>query len=167
LKWPRLAAFQLAAGDTSIPLAIEYKCGNIARIVDGKSVPCKNSENDMGTLNSWDKKLNKFGGDNIYYVFVIYHFDDSIKKVIGVEIDSFYKFLDINKNGVLKYREKDGNLRPRDFYSPSKIQTLQQFNGLAKKTERYRSMRIIKKHFGLLSSDDRKKILNELELIAS
>ncbi len=121
----------------------------------------------MGTLNSWDKKLNKFGGDNIYYVFVIYHFDDSIKKVIGVEIDSFYKFLDINKNGVLKYREKDGNLRPRDFYSPSKIQTLQQFNGLAKKTERYRSMRIIKKHFGLLSSDDRKKILNELELIAS
>ncbi|MBU4377235.1 MAG: hypothetical protein KKD29_07190, partial [Candidatus Omnitrophica bacterium] len=147
---------------TSPELAIEYKCGNVVELKDKKWIKCKNSENDMGTLNMWEKKLKQFGGDNIYYLFVIYHFDDTIKKIVEVQIDLFYKFLALNKDGALRYREKDGNLRPKDFYADSPITTLEQFEDLRSGTDVYRSRRIIKKHIKHIPKKDRKKFLKEL-----
>lgn len=131
---------------TTPAIAIEFKSGNRSQNRLGKWTKVKNSENDMGTLNDWPKKIKKFGGNNIYYVFVIYNFDEKTKQINQIDIAPFYRFLGLNADKLLKYREKDGNLRPKDFDVDSPIRTLQQFLDLLNKTVIYRSKRIIKKH---------------------
>ena len=131
---------------TTPPLAIEFKSGNKSQYRNGKWVTVKNSENDMGTLNEWPKKIGKFGGDNIYYIFVIYNFNDTTKEVLSVQVAPFYQFIGLNSGKFLKYREKDGNLRPKNFGIEPPIKTLEQFEELLNKTIVYRSKRIIKRH---------------------
>jgi len=137
---------------TSPPLAIEYKSGNKSKISKEKWVSCKNSNNDMGTLNTWPEKIKKFGDKNIYYIFIIYNFSDRTKEILDVQIAPFYKFIGLNREGFIKYREKDGNLRPKDFYEKSPIDSFKQFDKLFKKTCAYRSRRVIKKHQKILRS---------------
>ncbi len=131
---------------TMPPLAIEYKSGSKSQYRNDKWVTVKNSENDMGTLNEWPRKIEKFGGDNIYYLFVVYNFNDTTKEVLSVQIAPFYQFIGLSGGKVLKYREKDGNLRPKDFDIEPPIKTLKQFEELFNKTIVYRSKRIIKRH---------------------
>ena len=133
-------------------MAIEYKSGNEIKLEKGKWTSCKNSNNDMGTLNNWLSKIKKFGNENIYYVFVIYKFNNVTKEITDVQIAPFYKFIGLNKVGLLSYREKDGNLRPKDLFGESQITSFEQFNRLFKKTIVYRSKRIIKKHRLILKS---------------
>ena len=128
------------------PLAIEFKSGNKSQYRNGKWVTVKNSENDMGTLNEWPNKIAKFGGDNIYYVFVLYNFNDRAKEVLSVQLAPFYQFIGLNSSKLLKYREKDGNLRPKNFGIEPPVKTLKQFEELLNKTIVYRSRRIIKRH---------------------
>ena len=137
---------------TNPSIAIEYKSGNSSKLLKGKWITCKNSNNDMGTLSVWPAKLKKFGGENIYYIFVIYNFNDKVKEIVDVQIALFYKFIGLNKAGFLKYREKDGNLRPRDFYEEQPIKTFNQFQNLLNKTIVYRSKGIIKKHQTILKA---------------
>ena len=66
----------------------------------------KNSENDMGTLSEWPRKIAKFGGENIYYIFVIYNFNDKTKEVLDVVVAPFYQFIGLNSDGLLKYRKR-------------------------------------------------------------
>lgn len=127
-------------------LAVEYKTGNRSQCKNGKWISVKNSNNDMGTLSEWPKKIDKFGGENIYYIFVIYNFNEKVKEVIEVKIAPFYEFMGVNSGKVLKYREKDGNLRPKDFDAVSPITNYNQFNKLLNKTIIYRSKRIVIKH---------------------
>jgi len=127
-------------------IAIEFKTGNKSQNRNGKWATVKNSENDMGTLNEWPNKIAKYGGENIFYIFVLYNFNDEVEEILDVEIEPFYKFLGVIKAGVLKYREKDGNLRPKDFEAKPPIKTLEKFQQLLDKTVVYRSKRIIKKH---------------------
>lgn len=131
---------------TSPPIAIEFKSGNRKQNRRGKWIEVKNSENDMGTLSEWPKRIDKFGGKNIYYIFVIYNFDEKTKQVQSIEIAPFYEFLGLNRARSLKYREKDGNLRPKNFDARPPVKTLEQFENLFNKTVVYRSKRIIKKH---------------------
>jgi len=137
---------------TSPILAIEYKSGNEIKLEKGKWTSCKNSNNDMGTLNTWLSKIKKFGDENIYYVFVIYKFNNATKEITDIQIAPFYKFIGLNKVALLSYREKDGNLRPKDLFGKSQITSFEQFNKLFKKTIVYRSKRIIKKHRLILKS---------------
>ena len=58
---------------SSPALAIEFKVGNKSQFRRGKWVNVKNSENDLGTLNTWPDKIKKFGGKNIYFIFLIIH----------------------------------------------------------------------------------------------
>lgn len=127
-------------------IAIEFKSGNKNQYRKEKWVTVKNSENDMGTLSEWPRKIAKFGGENIYYVFVIYNFNDKTKEVLDVVVAPFYQFIGLNSDGFLKYREKDGNLRPKNFGVEPPIKTLKQFEQLLNKTIVYRSKRIIKRH---------------------
>lgn len=140
---------------TSPSLAIEFKSGNKSQNRNGKWILVKNSENDMGTLNEWPRKIDKFGGGNIFYVFVYYNFSDRAKEILDVEIEPFYKFLGVNKDRLLKYREKDGNLRPKDFEAESPIKTFKQFEELFGETIVYRSKRIIKKHRLIIKKESR------------
>ena len=77
---------------TSPPLAIEYKSGNRSRLKRGRWVECKNSNNDMGTMNTWPQKIKKFGGKNIYYILLIYRFNNQTKKITDVRIAPFINF---------------------------------------------------------------------------
>ena len=146
------------------PLAIEVKSGNHYRKSNGVWVGCKNSENDMGTLNVWQEKLSTFGGDNIYYVLIEYALSDNISDILKVTAAPFYKFIGLNSDGLLKYREKDGNLRPKDFDQQSPIQTFHQFQSLFSETEIYRAKRIIKKHIQTIPDSERNSFLDSLKL---
>lgn len=148
---------------TTPNLALEFKSGNQNKKSNGKWVICTNSNNDMGTLNMWEKKLEQFGGDNIYYIFIIYNFNDNVKEISDIQIAPFYKFIGINRDGMLKYREKDGNLRPKDFTKLSPIQDLRQFKNLLDKTVIYRSKRIIEKHIKNIPEEERNNFLNSLK----
>lgn len=136
----------------SQPLAIEYKSGSKVKLSKGKWIKCNNSNNDMGTLNTWLQKIKKYGDENIYYIFIVYKIDSQTKNIVDVQIAPFYKFLGLNKDGLLKYREKDGNLRPKDFDEIPPIKSFGQFKKLFQKTVIYRSRRIIKKHRTILKS---------------
>lgn len=130
---------------------LDSKAGNRSKKKDGVWKPCKNSHNDLVTLNSLQDKLDKFGGENIYFVFVEYDFTDTRKKIIDIKIAPFYEFVGLNTAGLLSYREKDGNLRPKDFDEPSPITSLKQFTELIAHTNYYRSKRIIAKHRSILN----------------
>ena len=79
------------------------------------------------------------------------------KEITDIQIAPFYKFIGLNRVGLLSYREKDGNLRPKDLFGESQITSFEQFNRLFKKTIIYRSKRIIKKHRLILKSLRSKK----------
>lgn len=131
---------------TNKPLGIEIKSGNHSKKAGNRWVGANNSQNDLGTLNSWPKKLRQFEGENIFFIFIEYNFNNVERKIVDIKIDHFYNFLGLQKNGLLKYREKDGNLRPKNFDEVSPITTFEQFNELFTKTVVYRSLRIIKRH---------------------
>jgi len=144
-------------------LAIDIKAGNHYKKGDCCWKRCNNSENDLGTIRSWPEKLNKFGGDNIYYVFIEYSISDKLHQIETVRIDPFYKFLDINSKGLLKYRKKDGNLRPKDFGVQSKIDSVSQFNSLLTITTIERAKSIIQEHIETIPKEQRNAFLNELK----
>lgn len=135
--------------------AIEFKCA-------------KSNEppgNDLGTLNSWPKKISQYN-DNIYYVFVAYDEEDGQVKIKNVYFDKFYKFIGVNSAGFLKYREKDGNLRPKswsDFAtSKSYFDSLEDFKEALVLTDEYRSARIVDKHIKKMNKSDLKKLYLKL-----
>lgn len=144
-------------------LAIEVKSGNHFKLLNGKWIRVKNSNNDMGTLNKWPEKLKKFGGGNIYYIFIEYSLTDKLNEINKVKISPFYHFLGINSDGYLRYREKDGNLRPKDFNVDPPIISLKQFMSLLPQTNIYRSKRIAQKHLENIPLKDRKKFIEGLK----
>ncbi len=142
--------------------ALEAKAGNKSELTAGNIwKPCKNSANDLGTLNMWEKKLSQFNGDNIYFIFIEYDFTDKHKQIVDVKINVFYKFIGLNKAKLLSYREKDGNLRPKDFDAPSPITSLKQFMDLLPRTNAYRSRRLVEKHLKGLTPDVVKELLEK------
>lgn len=149
---------------TKPELILEFKSGNLSKKLNGKWVKCNNSNNDMGTLNKWEEKINKFGGDNIYYIFIIYDFDNSNQKICDVQIEPFYKFIGINSDKMLKYREKDGNLRPKNFNEASPITNLNIFECLLEKTIIYRSEHIIRRHIENIPKIKRNNFLESLKI---
>jgi hypothetical protein len=144
-------------------LAIDIKAGNRYKKSDGCWKACNNSENDLGTIRSWPNKLSKFGGDNIYYVFIEYSISDKLHQVEAVRIAPFYEFLDINTKGFLKYRKKDGNLRPKDFGVPAKIKSVEQFESLLILTAVERAKSIIREHIETIPKEQRNALLDELK----
>lgn len=145
-----------------VKIAMEIKSWNHSRKTWDSWGTTNNSENDMGTLNKWEEKIKTFWGENIYYLFIEYNFNDNCKEIIDIKIDNFYRFLWINWWWVLKYREKDWNLRPKNFDSPSLINSFEQFTDLFRKTEIYRSKNIIKKHLENIPKEDRRGFIDGL-----
>ncbi|HPD38415.1 MAG TPA: hypothetical protein PK411_08750 [Mesotoga infera] len=124
-------------------IALEIKSG--CKSKDGSEIV--NSNNDLGTIRSWSEKLSSF--DQILYLYVIY--SRKSKRVSSIEsviINEFYKFIGINRAGVLKYRKKDGNLRPANFseFQNPVICTLKEFEELLELTNIYRSFDLVIEH---------------------
>lgn len=139
---------------TEPPLALELKSGNRCKIDKGTWKSCKNSANDLGTINMWEKKLSMFNGDDIFYIYIEYKFNEDVQEIIDFKIEPFYKFVGKNRVGLLSYREKDGNLRPKDFDEASPIPTLEKFLELLPETKRYRAERIVKKHLAEFTDEE-------------
>ncbi len=142
-------------------IALEAKSGNRSKLFNGVWKSCNNSGNDLGTLNMWERKLTRFNGNNILFIFVEYNFTNKIRKIVDVKIEPFYKFIGLNRVGLLSYREKDGNLRPKDFNEEPPIRTLRQFSELLPPTKIYRASRLARKHLDSLSDDERSRIIKD------
>lgn len=118
-----------------------------------------NPENDMGTLNSWTKKLQKYN-DNIYYIFVKYNCgdDDTVIGIDNIHVDKVYNLIGHNSDGYLKYREKDGNLRPKSWSdfdtNKSYVKNYSDFKKQLDETDDYRAYRIIYKKLTQLKDNE-------------
>ena len=149
--------------NSSPKLALDIKAGNHSKKKGNKWVKCKNSANDLITLNTIHEKLSEFGGENIYYIFIEYNFNDTAKTIVDVKIDKFYRFIGLNKAGFLKYRKKSGYFRPKDFNTEPLVKTLEQFTSLIKPTDIYRSKSIIKQHIEKIPKEERNDFLESLK----
>ncbi|HEX8491268.1 MAG TPA: hypothetical protein VF658_00360 [Pyrinomonadaceae bacterium] len=147
-------------------IAVEVKAGNRSEYNDkaGRWVACNNSNNDLGTLNSWPDKIKQFGGENIYFLFIEYNFTNERQEIIDIKIDRFYRFIGLNEVGLLSYREKDGNLRPKNFDVKPPIETFEQFQSLFQPTVIYRSKNIIRKHIVNVPDAQRNEFLESLKI---
>jgi len=146
---------------TKPPLAIDIKAGNHSTNSKRGWVRTNNSENDLGTLNMWPKKLKEFGGDNMFFAFIEYDFTDKKQEIVDVKIEPFYSFLDLRREGVLKYRLKDGNLRPRNYNTAPKVKTLSQFSKLLDTTIVFHRKKSLEKYLNKMPQEERKAFLED------
>lgn len=104
----------LPGGESNGAVAIDFKA---FRGVNKKGKQCNTPENDLGTFRSMPEHIEKFGSENMYLLFMEYNPDFTIE---NIHFDKLYKFCHLRENGYLKYRLKDGNLRPGDFVRTGK-----------------------------------------------
>ncbi|WP_434290227.1 hypothetical protein [Clostridium botulinum] len=136
--------------------AFEHKAGEV-----------KNNANDLGTLNAYPEKIEKYG-DNIYCVYIKYSKATQNNSIIinDVYFDKIYRFIGktAKAHGILKYRKKDGNLRPKswgDFTNNTVyFNTLAEFESAIPKTVKYRAEKLVLQHIESLDQDSLKDILN-------
>lgn len=145
--------------------ALEHKAGTCN--IKGKG---KNSAaNDMGTINAYPSKIEKYS-DNMYCTFVKYSvLDDDTIQIEDIYFDKIYTFIGKGSgfDNQLQYREKDGNLRPKnwsDMYNNiNHFNSLAEFKVALSKTERYRSERIVKKHLEKLDDISVLNVRNHID----
>lgn len=142
--------------------AFEYKAGESS----------KGPSNDMGTLKAYSEKIEKFE-DRIFCIFIKYSKDTKKRQIIieNVFIAKIYEFIGIlsssSRDDILKYRKKDGNLRPKvwkDFDQDKVyINNLNDFKIGINETISYRANELVLEHIDDLKYEDAKKIYNKLQ----
>lgn len=145
--------------------ALEHKSGTC----DIKGTNKSTAANDMGTINAYPDKIEKYG-DNMYCTFVKYSVlqDDTIQ-IEDIYFDKIYTFIGKGTgfDNQLQYREKDGNLRPKKWAdmdnNTTYFQTLNDFEEALDTTNRYRSERIVIKHLENLDSTSLRNIKNHID----
>lgn len=96
-----------------VKYALEHKVGtcNIKGAIKATAA------NDMGTINAYPEKIEKYG-DKMYFTFVKYSVlqDDTIQ-IEDIYFDRLCNFIGrgIDFDNQLQYREKDGNLHPKKW----------------------------------------------------
>lgn len=143
-----------------IKYALEHKAG----ICNNKGEVKTTAANDMGTINAYPQKIEKYS-DNIYCTFVKYSVlnDDTIR-VEDIYFNKIYTFIGKGTGfkTQLQYREKDGNLRPKNWKEMSDgiiyFKSLSDFKSALVETSRYRSERIVQKHIDTLDTTSLKRI---------
>lgn len=136
--------------------AVEYKCGIYNKYGEIFNEPA----NDLGTINSYTKKINDFN-KNIFCIFIKYSIDNRFITLDDIYVDRIYKFVGkktVKSQILTKYREKDGNLRPknwRDFDSTtSYFNSLKEFRRALFITNKYRALQIALKNLEKLSTKE-------------
>lgn len=143
-----------------IKYAFEHKAGTCNIKGTNKST----AANDMGTINAYPNKIEKYN-DNIYCTFVKYSvLQDNTIQIEDIYFDKIYNFIGRGTGftNQLQYREKDGNLRPKNWVDMNNgvtyFPTLNAFKEALETTNRYRSERIVIKHLENLDSISLKSI---------
>jgi hypothetical protein len=148
-----------------VKYALEHKAG-----ICNKKGQVKNSAaNDMGTINAYPEKINKYA-DNMYCTFVKYSVlnNDTIQ-INDIYFDKIYTFIGKGSgfDEQLQYREKDGNLRPKNWSDMENnityFKSLSEFEAALESTDRYRSERIVKKHLKKLDDISLNNIRNYID----
>lgn len=133
-------------------LSIDIKCGSTKAKKGGVFETVVNSNNDFGTLNSWITKKLKQTSKH-YIIFIRYTPDQEGKNIVIDEVyfNPIYYFVGMN-NDALYYREKDGNLRPKNFseFDSTQIKDYKHFERCLLNTEKIRSKKICQKKFAYL-----------------
>lgn len=127
-----------------------------------------NPENDLGTLRSlWKEHILKDLGlsnlERLFMLFVKYSKESGkITKIDEVYIGHYFHFIGNRKVGsldILKYRKKDGNLRPVSWEEMKRIRVegikKEELTSFLKKyylATIYRSMSIVKEHEKIIGS---------------
>lgn len=159
-------SFKVAKNKNEFP-DLKLKVDDITYAVEYKTALHSNNASDMGTLKSYPEKIKEYE-DNIYCIFVKYEYKKKSFIIHDIYIDKIYKFIGKTKvkgnSIILKYRKKDGNLRPKSWndFKDNKcyIKNLNGFKKSIEDTNQYRSISVIKEHIDILDSSGRKKIVN-------
>lgn len=138
--------------------AFEYKAGRSDKVA-----------NDLGTLDSYQKKITEFG-DRIYCIFIKYSIDKNNIIIDNVYFDKIYRFMgnfpSSNRTDILNYRKKDGNLRPKswDCFDNDTIytNTFEEFKTNIQKTIEYRSLKLVEQHLENIKKEDKEDIYKKL-----
>ena len=144
-----------------VEYALEHKAGESS----------KGPDNDLGTLNAYPEKIDKFG-DRIYCTFVKYSkaTDGNGIVVNDIFFDKIYRFVgqfpSSERTDILKYRKKDGNLRPKvwnDFENGQVYtDTLEDFINNISETVAYRAEQIVLQYIKDLTPESKSRIYEEL-----
>ena len=144
-------------------LGIDVKAANRLKLDQGQWKPVARPANDLATFDSVPSKLSKWGGENIWFMFVEYIADPKVKNIHRIVFDNFYKFVGTGRDGLMSYRKKDGKIRPKKFDEPSPYATLESFEaGFHLTIDPWRE-RIIRGHFTKLSDHKKQELLLELQ----
>jgi len=147
-------------------IAIDIKCGSHYSKKGSILVKTNNSQNDLGTIRSWTKKIEEF--TEIYFIFVEYSLTPLEREINRITFRPFYEYLGV-KNDIISYRLKDGNLRPKNFaeFDTPHITSYDNFKHLLKATDRNRSIKLAKEHLRKLDKEDISELLKELNITQS
>lgn len=145
-------------------LGIDIKAANrLKRDNKGSWKPAARSANDLANFDSVQGKLDKWGGENIWFIYVEYSARPEVQDIVRTVFDKFYKFVGQMSDGLMSYRKKDGKIRPKKFDEPSPYPTLESFQaGLALTIGPWRE-KIIRGHLAKLPDDNKQKLLRELQ----
>jgi hypothetical protein len=143
-----------------IDYAIDYKCGLYKKF----GLPSLEPANDLGTITSYPKKIEQFK-NNIICIFIKYSIqkidNTNVVTLDSIYIDHLYKFVGrrlVGHKQMTKYREKDGNLRPKkwkDFDDNiSYFDSLEEFQNALSSAENYRNQQLFFKILPKLSKID-------------
>ena len=144
-------------------LGIDVKAANRLRLDNDQWKPVSRPANDLATFDSMPKKLDRWGGENIWFIFLEYVALPEVQSIHRIVFDKFYTFVGTAQDGLMSYRKKDGKIRPKKFDEPPPYPTLESFEeGLALTIDPWRE-RIIRQHFALLSSQGKQNLLLELQ----
>lgn len=159
--------------DINGELAVDIKVGNHMGVNSKRKTFVHKgcAATDLGTM--LDYQTTKVIGKTykeIYFIFIEYRMAcaedlNANAAIVRVTFQPFYKYVGLSDKGVsgiiLKYREKDGNLRPRPYKEflvssedPQKcIQDYEHFTELLRKTITYRANKLVCKH--IMDMDER------------
>lgn len=147
----RLADFAIHCGTNTIEISIKA---------------ARNSgqpENDMGTFRDHENRKQLFAA--AFTVWVRYEDKGGTMRAERVFFDRTWRF--VGKSSLVdgvKYRKKDGNLRPKSWAmfesGQSFWKTPAEFEAAVKRAETFRANELVKEHLSDLSDDDQ-KLLHE------
>jgi hypothetical protein len=151
----RLADFAIVCGTNTIEVSVKA------------SRKSGNPENDMGTFNEHPTREKLFAASFTVWV----RYDDSMPEIKcdRAFFDETWRFVGKSTlvDGV-KYRKKDGNMRPKPWrmfdLGQSYWQSEADFEAAVKRSEAYRANELIKEHLADMSEEDQRLLYERLKV---
>lgn len=145
-------------------LAIECEEGNTLISVKTAN-SAKNPENDLGTFRQYAGKKATY--PDSFDIWIRWAFDDGRFDADGVFFDRSYNFVGKMKivDGV-KYRKKDGNMRPKSWAMFDANETywedLEDFEAAMIRSMRFRANSLVQEHLESMTEDDQRVLYRAL-----